>query len=89
MKPLYPLTFTKVDTSLPCQIVLLEESELPQILSFQEYLCSCVQDKDTFVPLSEKEWNFLLSHGFTFAVMPDSHPDRFAYLLGCLYPSDE
>ena len=68
MKPLYPLTFTKADTSLPCQIVLLEESELPQILSFQEYLCSCVQDKDTFVPLSEKEWRFLLSHGFTFAV---------------------
>lgn len=89
MKPLYPLTFTKADTYLPCQIVLLEESELPQILSFQEYLCSCVQDKDTFVPLSEKEWRFLLSHGFTFAVMPDSHPDRFAYLLGCLYPSDE
>ena len=83
MKPLYPLTFTKADTSLPCQIVLLEESELPQILSFQEYLCSCVQDKDTFVPLSEKEWRFLLSHGLFHSVFnPEKTRIRDAHHVG-------
>ena len=85
------MTFSKNGQSLPCSIVRLSLEQINVILSFQQYLCSCVEDPDTCVPLSRKEWEFLLCHGAAFAVFPEKErSDGFpAYLIGCLYPPDE
>ena len=50
-----------------------------------------MEDPDIFVPLSRKEWEFLLCHWAAFAVFPEKErSDGFpAYLIGCLYPPDE
>lgn len=85
------ITFFKNGKPLPCSIVRFSLEQIHTILSFQQYLCSCVEDPDTFLPLSQREWEFLLCHGAAFAVLPEEPQNGGfpAYLIGCLYPPDE
>ncbi len=86
MQLLHPISFFKNDKELPCNICKLSLEDIKLILTFQEQLCFTIKDKDTFVPLSLQEWEYLINHGFALGVFPQNCPQRPAYLIGCLYP---
>ena len=87
MQKLYPLTFFRGEQPLSCHVVQLEASDLPMILAFQQEIYQNLPDKDILYPLKEEEWQYLMDHGFTLAVFSDK--GKLAYLMGCLYPSQE
>lgn len=76
------------EQQISCQIRCLSPEELPMVLAFQQRLYQGIERKDTFVPLSESEWSNLIQHGFIVAVFPPERREP-AYLMGCIYPSDE
>lgn len=86
MKPIGPISFTKGERTLCCTLMQMEQEDAAMILQFQQRTFDSVADKDTFVPLSEAEWRYLLDHGFALGVWEGQHP---RYLIGCLYPPDE
>ena len=88
MKAVSSISFFRQTQTLDCTLMQMEQSDLPLILQFQQQTFDAVEDKDTFVPLSEQEWRYLLAHGFALGVFPAGEKTP-AYLIGCLYPPDE
>ena len=56
MKAVSSISFFRQTQTLDCTLMQMEQSDLPLILQFQQKTFDAVEDKDTFVPLSEQEW---------------------------------
>ena len=83
------LTFTKEWENLPCEIYRLDKDDLSMVMPFQQKVYDAMPDKDLLVTLSQEEYAYLIDHGFLMGVFPEGSLKCPAYILGCIYPSDE